>query len=116
MSRIKIAPLAVIVTVFAATSLLATIDNQKQFVGAFPDAKAKLGKCTTCHTKALPKKDDHAVNAYGKDLVEKAVVDAKAEKKSYDFTKIASLDSDGDGVTNANEIKAATNPGDPTSK
>ena len=42
------------VTVLLATlglsgTLLATLDSQKDFVAKYPDAKAKLGKCTTCH-------------------------------------------------------------------
>ena len=40
-----------------SSSLIATVDAQKQFVAAYPDAKAKLGKCTTCHTAAMPKKE-----------------------------------------------------------
>ncbi len=99
----------------AGSTVLATLDNQKDFVAKYPDAKAKLGKCTTCHVKPLPKKEDHEANAYGKDLA-KHVIDAKAEKKHYDLAKIEALDSDGDGVSNLDEIKAGTNPGDPKSK
>lgn len=98
------------------TTLLANLDNQKAFVTKYPDAKASLGKCSTCHVKSLPKKEDHEMNAYGKDVQTKAVVDPKAEKKIYKFEKIESLDSDGDGVKNVDEIKAGTNPGDPKSK
>ena len=106
-----------VATLAASSTLLATLDNQKGFLAKYPDAKDKgLGKCTTCHVKPLPKKEDHELNAYGKDLKEKAVVDAKAEKKTYDFAKIESLDSDGDGVSNIDEIKKGTNPGDPKSK
>ena len=98
------------------TTMLATLDNQKAFVAKYPDAKATLGKCSTCHVKSLPKKEDHEMNPYGKDVMTKAVVDAKAEKKEYKFEKIEGLDSDGDGVKNIVEIKAGTKPGDPTSK
>jgi hypothetical protein len=108
--------LVVLGSLAISTSLLATIQTQKAFTEKYPDAKAKLGKCTTCHVKPLPKKEDHENNAYGKDLATKAVVDAKAEKKTYDFTKVEALDSDGDGVKNIDEIKAGTNPGDPASK
>jgi hypothetical protein len=99
----------------ASTTVLATLDSQKAFLAKYPDAKAKLGKCTTCHVKPLPKKEDHESNAYGKDLA-KNVLDAKAEKKQYDYAKVEGLDSDGDGVKNIDEIKAGTNPGDPASK
>ncbi len=100
----------------AATTLLATLDNQKAFVAKYPDAKATLGKCSTCHVKPLPKKEDHEMNPYGKDVMTKAVVDPKAVKKTYAFEKIEALDSDGDGVKNIDEIKAGTKPGDPKSK
>jgi cytochrome c553 len=96
-----------------ASTLLAGVDAQKQFVAAYPDAKAKLGKCTTCHTTAMPKKESPDLNAYGKDLLEKAYDKAK---KTYDFKKVEALDSDGDGVKNIDEIKAGTNPGDKAAK
>jgi hypothetical protein len=107
---------SVLVAFCAATTLLGNLDNQKAFVTKYPDAKASLGKCSTCHVKSLPKKEDHEMNPYGKDVQTKAVVDPKAEKKTYAFEKIESLDSDGDGVKNIDEIKAGTNPGDPKSK
>jgi len=96
-----------------ASTLIAGVDAQKQFVAAYPDAKAKLGKCTTCHTTAMPKKESPDVNAYGKDLFDKAYDKAT---KTYDFKKVEGLDSDGDGVKNLDEIKAGTNPGDKASK
>ena len=96
-----------------ASTLIAGVDAQKQFVAAYPDAKVKLGKCTTCHTTALPKKESADVNAYGKDLFEKAYDKAT---KAYAFKKVEALDSDGDGVKNLDEIKAGTNPGDKASK
>jgi hypothetical protein len=91
-----------------SSTLLATVDAQKQFVAAYPEAKAKLGKCTTCHTASLPKKDSWDLNPYGKDLYEKAFDKAA---KTYEFKKVEKLDSDGDGVKNIDEIKAGTNPG-----
>jgi len=106
---------SVILALCVGTTLLATLDNQKAFSAKYPDAKS-LHKCTTCHMKALPKKDDHELNPYGKDVLTKAIVDPKAEKKEIKFEKIEALDSDGDGVKNIDEIKAGTNPGDPKSK
>jgi|KBSSwiStaDraftv2_1062776.scaffolds.fasta_scaffold00033_25 hypothetical protein len=111
MRRTTSTALALLGALAMSTTLLATLDNQKAFVEKYPDAKAKLGKCSTCHVKPLPKKDDHESNAYGKDLAAKAVIDPKAEKKTYDFSKVEALDSDGDGVKNIDEIKAGTNPG-----
>jgi len=108
--------LAVLGSLVVGSTLLGNLPIQKAFTEKYPDAKAKLGKCTTCHVKPLQTKEDHASNAYGKDLAEKAVVDPKANPKTYDFSKIEALDSDGDGVKNIDEIKAGTNPGDPASK
>jgi thrombospondin type 3 repeat protein len=88
-----------------STTLLATMDMQKKFGEKYPDAKAKLGKCSTCHVKAMPKKGEADLNTYGKDL-----------GKALDFAGAEAKDSDGDGVKNADEIKAGTNPGDPASK
>jgi cytochrome c553 len=108
------AALLLLVILGVATSLTATVDAQKQFVAAYPDAKAKLGNCKTCHTMSpKPAKGAPELNAYGKDLEEKAL-DKKTN--TYDFKKVAGLDSDGDGVKNADEIKAGTNPGDKASK
>jgi hypothetical protein len=90
-----------------SSTLLATVDAQKQFVAAYPAVKGKLDKCSTCHT-GTPKKGVPALNPYGKDLMEKALDPAK---KTYDFKKVEGLDSDGDGVKNLDEIKAGTNPG-----
>jgi len=107
---------SVILALCLGTTVLATLDNQKAFSAKYPDAKS-LHKCSTCHVKALPKKDgDHELNPYGKDVLAKAIVDPKAAKKVIKFEKIEALDSDGDGVKNIDEIKAGTNPGDPKSK
>ncbi|MCC6130279.1 MAG: hypothetical protein IT186_10160 [Acidobacteria bacterium] len=106
------AALTAIIAIGFGTSILATGPIQTDFLKTYPDARQKLGKCSTCHVKPMPKKDDFVVNAYGKDMA-KAL---REDKKTYDYSKIAGLDSDGDGKPNADEIKAGTNPGDPNSK
>ena len=111
MKRTTISVLALLLTLGLGTTLLATMDIQKAFKAKYPEAKAINGKCSTCHMKALPKKDgDHENNAYGKDL--------KATKKDgkYDFAAIEKKDSDGDGVSNLDEINKGTFPGDKASK
>jgi mono/diheme cytochrome c family protein len=105
--RLGVVSLASAVALVAG-SALATMDLQKQMGAAYPDAPK--AKCSTCHTKAMPKKGEADVNAYGKALGE-----TKKDGK-YDFAKIEKLDSDGDGVSNLDEIKKGTNPGDPASK
>jgi hypothetical protein len=97
--------LIVLASLGLSTTLLGTMDMQKKFVEKYPDAKAKLGKCGTCHTKAMPKKGEADLNAYGKDL-----------GKEMDLAGAEAKDSDGDGVKNVDEIKAGTNPGDSASK
>jgi hypothetical protein len=107
MKRTTVRIFALLVVLGLASSLLATVDAQKQFVAAYPQVKGKLDKCTTCHT-GTPKKGEPAMNAYGKDLFDKAF---DKEKKTYDFKKVEGLDSDGDGKKNLDEINAGTNPG-----
>jgi hypothetical protein len=106
---------ALLLTALLATgTLLATMTNQKAFNETYPDSKAKLGKCSTCHVKPLPKKDDHELNPYGKDV--KSTIDPKDPAKTIHLSKVEQKDSDGDGVKNIDEIKAGTNPGDKNSK
>jgi hypothetical protein len=105
--RLGVVSLASAVALVAGSSL-ATMDLQKQFGTTYPDAPK--AKCGTCHVKAMPKKGEADVNAYGKDLT------ATKKDAKYDFAKIEKLDSDKDGVSNLDEIKKGTNPGDPASK
>lgn len=98
---------AVLAIVVAGTGL-ATMDMQKDLNAKYPTAKAK---CASCHVKAMAKKGDAELNAFGKDMMAKALVDPKAEKKAFDYKKVEALDSDGDGKTNLDELKAGTNPG-----
>ena len=97
---------AVLAIVLGSTGL-ATMDMQKDMNAKYPTAKAK---CASCHVKAMAKKGDAEVNAFGKDMM-KFVVDPKAAKKAFDWAKLEPLDSDGDGQKNIDEFKAGTNPG-----
>ncbi|MGZ6987604.1 MAG: hypothetical protein ACXVH0_01440 [Thermoanaerobaculia bacterium] len=105
--RLGVVSLASAVALVAG-SAHATKDLQNQFGTTYPDAPK--AKCGTCHTKAMPKKGEADVNAYGKDLL------ATKKDGKFDFAKIEKLDSDKDGVSNIDEIKKGTNPGDPASK
>lgn len=61
--------------------------------------------CTVCHTEGNFK----ALNTYGQVY--------KDAGRNIDAVKAIDLgDSDGDGISNADEIKAGTNPGDLQSK
>ncbi len=96
-----------------SSTALAKSKYMKQLVAEYPEAKAT---CATCHLKPLPTKADRELNPFGLDFKAKSVVDPNAPKKIRDFKKIEALDSDGDGKTNGEELKAGTNPGDPKLK
>jgi hypothetical protein len=108
MKKTTAAVLVAVLAIVLTGTGLATMDMQKDLNAKYPTAKAK---CASCHVKAMAKKGDAEVNAFGKDMMAKALVDPKAEKKTFDFTKIEALDSDGDGKSNLDELKAGTNPG-----
>ncbi len=74
------------------------------------DSALAKAKCMSCHVKGKE------LNVYGKDLQK-----AMQEKKTKDLTaeilkSVEKLDSDKDGVSNGDEIKAGTLPADPKSK
>ncbi|MFI5198096.1 MAG: hypothetical protein ACHQJD_05715 [Thermoanaerobaculia bacterium] len=91
-----------------AGSAIATVDMLKAMTSKYPDAPKP--KCGTCHVKPKPKKGEEQLNPYGKDYL------ATKKDGKFDFAKIEKLDSDKDGVSNIDEIKKGTNPGDPASK
>jgi hypothetical protein len=106
-TRLAVLSLSSAVALVAGTAL-ATMDMQKEFVAKYPDSKMK---CGTCHTKAMPKKNDAEVNKFGADMNK-----VKGKDGKYDFVALEKMDSDGDGVSNGDELKKGTNPGDPASK
>ena len=65
---------------------------------------SKLDSCQTCHASQSPDADN--LNPFGKDF----------GGAGHDFGPIEPKDSDGDGVSNIDEIKKRTFPGDPASK
>ncbi len=106
-SRLGVLSLASAVALVAGTAF-ATMDLQKDFLKKYPDSKVK---CGSCHTKPMPKKGDAEVNKFGADINK-----VKGKDGKYDFTALEKMDSDGDGVSNGDELKKGTNPGDPASK
>ncbi len=71
---------------------------------------AKAMPCLVCHTK-MPA--DKTVNPYGTDVGKAAGGKPIAQSA---FRAVEKLDSDKDGFSNLDEIKAGTLPGDPKSK
>ncbi len=92
---------------------LATPKHLVTFMKTYPSPKdSALGKakCVTCHVKGKE------LNAYGKDL-DKAMKDRKTKDLTADIMKsVENLDSDKDGVSNGDELKAGTLPADSKSK
>ena len=81
-----------------------TPELQSQFNAKYNMRGSKLDSCLTCHTQQAGGKE--YLNPYGTDL----------SAAQNDFAAIEPKDSDGDGVTNIDEIKKETFPGDPKSK
>ena len=101
------AALALATAAEAKTKYLVDVDAR------YPAAKAS---CATCHSSETPTKASRGLNRFGLDVKRKAVVRDAAGKKVLDLSKIETLDSDGDGKSNLDELKTGTNPGDPASK
>ena len=74
------------------------------------NGKLVKARCAVCHT-AMGKT---ALNAYGKDL--KAQIGETKTVTADNLKAIEAKDSDGDGVSNIDEIKADSLPGDAKSK
>jgi hypothetical protein len=79
-------------------------DDLNRFNQKYGTAGTRLDSCSTCHMSQSESARD--VNRYGTDY-------AGAD---HDFATVEPKDSDGDGVTNIDEIRARTFPGDPNDR
>lgn len=96
--RVLLVLILVASCILLAVPLLATPSLETLFVSKYPaTAETKLDRCELCH---MPVVKDF-LNSYGL-----ALRDAK-----LDFLAVEGVDSDGDGVTNIEEIKAGELPG-----
>jgi hypothetical protein len=94
--------------VAAFTCWTADLAQAKPFrMGVLPDRGAKFG-CGTCHASPA---GGGPRNAFGQDY-EKVGLKA-GDKYTQD---LGNMDSDKDGASNDQELKAGTNPSDPASK
>jgi hypothetical protein len=88
---------AVVGVLLISEGASATNAIQDNFTNAYPATQGTaLASCSTCHT-SVP-----ALNPYG----------SAVRASGFNFGSIESLDADGDGFTNLEEIQALTNPGD----
>jgi hypothetical protein len=74
-----------------------------QFNTRYGTAGSALNQCMLCHTSNI---NPSALNPYGTAFL----------GSGHNFAAIETLDSDGDGFSNIDEINARTFPGDPNSK
>jgi hypothetical protein len=72
-----------------------------EFNSRYKTSGSRLDTCTTCHASSSPSREN--LNPYGADFA----------AANHDFGAIEGKDSDGDGFSNVDEIKAGTFPGDP---
>src|SRR5688572_22467211 len=82
-----------------------TPEWNSQFNAKYGTSGSKLDSCNTCHQKGAGPSAE-TLNPYGADF----------GKNNHDFAVIEPNDSDGDGVTNIDEIKGGSFPGDPADK
>lgn len=93
--------LGLVVLLVLSPVVLAKSTYVSTFEEKYPAAKgSKLASCTLCHA------GDFSLNPYGKDFA----------AANDDFGGVEAKDSDGDGFSNLEEIKALTFPGDATDK
>lgn len=90
--------LLILLTMCFGHNVFATPSVQTAFVKTYPATKnTVLDSCATCHMPAI----SDSLNRYGAELV----------FAPMGFKEIEGIDSDHDGVTNIDEIKALKNPG-----
>jgi hypothetical protein len=85
---------------FLVPQAQSTPEYMSQFNAKYDARGSKLESCMTCHTTEAGGAEN--INPYGVDF----------GKNNHDFGSIEGLDSDGDGFSNIDEIKADTFPGD----
>ena len=90
--------------VVASPPASSTPEYLSSFNEKYGTTGSKLDSCLTCHQTQAASKEN--LNPYGTDF----------GAANHDFGAIEGKDSDGDGVTNLDEIKKGTFPGNPADK
>jgi len=116
---------ALMAVVFLSQPIFAQKVFLDEFKKIYPGVDAKLAKCTTCHTpEGQDKPGKKNLNLYGKEIqgsaeAKPAMDKAKGAKYTADDLKavaaaikaVGSKDSNGNGKTNDEDIKAGVLPG-----
>jgi hypothetical protein len=90
---------------FTGIAAEARVQYMNVFNGTYPgSAVGQKARCQTCHLPA-----GKPLNPYGRDFYQFVL---RAEFRGANFNLIEHMDSDGDGVTNLDEILNARHPGD----
>ena len=91
----------------------ATVANVKAYKEAYPGKEPKAYSCKTCHEHPMGHQDD--LNGLGKALLQFKGEGAAKTLTVEDFRTFEPQDTDKDGVSNLEEMKAGTDPNDPQS-
>ncbi len=93
-----------LISILAISTSYANNIRDTEFTTYYPSISGtKLDSCTNmCHNPQLYDLGDRLGNFYARDY----------QNANYNFSAIEELDSDGDGVSNIDEINAGTFPGD----
>ncbi|MFU8766387.1 MAG: hypothetical protein ACNA7I_01750 [Candidatus Methanoperedens sp.] len=110
MNRKILVILVITIMAFAGVQhSLANIFIKGTFTELYDVSGTKLDSCQTCMASTTP---PVSWNAYGTDL--RSDIDFSRNNPEQAMRNIESLDSDGDGFTNIEEIRNLTFPGDPS--
>lgn len=107
MSRLRIIAIAVVAVMLLSAAVWALPGYLKLFMDTYkpkPNTPLAKASCLICHVS----KNSPALNPYGQDL-KKNLVNGKLTKAS--LTKVENLDSNKNGISNIQEIRAGALPG-----
>ncbi|MCL4436224.1 MAG: thrombospondin type 3 repeat-containing protein [Thaumarchaeota archaeon] len=96
----KVAPITALIILITIAAMLPLAYSKPMYMAQVP--QAFKDQCTLCHTSTSGM---NGLNPFGADF----------ERSGHSISSIGSLDSDGDGYSNAQELSAGTYPGDPKS-
>lgn len=100
----------VAVVLSLAGSASANMKALQAFKKAYPGREPQAYSCQICHLGKIGKGGD--LNPYGLSVQQAKGPGHTGELVDEDFRTLEPVDADGDKVSNGDELKAGTNPGD----